>query len=987
LTELFANLTEAPGERQRPAAPNTDRRKYLYRRALVGIVFGLVYVLLDRTTTFFQIRNGISAWYPPTGMGLALTLGLGLEYGWMWLIAGCVASVVNYHDALTDYGFFLVNPFLVAVYTLCAAALRSWVRIDWRLRSIRDILWLEVASLMGATIVAIGGTLGQVADDALGRANFWSAAGSWLVGDIVALSSVAPFLLVFVIGPLRRLCGYDRDVKSDAGFQPRKSVRVRLWLENAAFALCIAVCLWAVLGSTKTQSNDLFYMFFLPLVWMGVRRGLRGATTAILALDSGIALLLRFMPYDGHRLVILQFLMLVLSITGLILGTLINERERSERRLQQEQEGMRLLLESTEEGIYGVDAEGRCIFINPSGVRLLGYAGRHEVLGRNMHNLIHHTRADGRPLSQQECAFMRATANGESQHSTNEILWRQDGTSFPAEFWSNPMVQGERVLGAVIGFLDITARKTAEASVKQAKEQAETANRAKSEFLANMSHEIRTPMNGILGMADLALETELKPEQREYISMVKSSGEALLALLNDILDLSKVEAGKLELERVEFSLDDCIDNALRPLSLTPNTAGVELSWNVAEDVPDRIKGDPTRLRQVLLNLTGNAVKFTQHGKVTLDVSLQFASNGREMLHFAVMDTGIGIAPEKLAQIFQPFSQADMSTTRRYGGTGLGLSICYRLVKVMGGSIWAESKVGEGSRFHCTVPLQRAAEIRWSERSPKLQDGVLLLEPDPAHRAFVERALRRKGWEVFVADEVQEALRIRQVRSAAGEPVKVALIADDCGAEYALQVVEALREPDGAPLKVMLMGVASEDESQARRLEEAGVVRALVKPIWRTTLLDAVREAAKAADSSGMERREARNVKGGLRVLVAEDNVINQKLIARLLEKMGHTAAVVADGAQALAALKTRPFDLILMDMQMPMMDGLNTTLRVREQEKATVAHTPIIALTANAFAEDREKCLAAGMDGFLVKPVSPKAIAAEIERVMSTAAI
>ncbi len=489
-------------------------------------------------------------------------------------------------------------------------------------------------------------------------------------------------------------------------------------------------------------------------------------------------------------------------------------------------------------------------------------------------------------------------------------------------------------------------------------------------------------MNGILGMTELALETDLKPDQREYISMVKSSGESLLSLLNDILDLSKVEAGKLELERTEFSLDDCIENALRPLALTAHAKGIQLSWKIADDVPECVKGDPTRLRQVLLNLTGNAVKFTQHGTVNVEVS---RDRDDEMLHFIVSDTGIGIPLEKLTRIFESFAQADMSTTRRYGGTGLGLSICERLTTLMGGWIWVESEVGKGSRFHFTARLERVDRAGNQTTEWSVPGGVLLLEPGLADRAAAERILRRRGVEVHVAEDIEQALIIRKRKFAEHVPVEVGLIANDCGMESALRSVDRLRKDGAGPLRTILMGLPACDESEEQLCLQSGVVRSLARPVWRTALLEALSEATKAtstqrqhADPSASPLPE----KMKLRLLVAEDNLVNQRLISRLLEKMGHSVEVAADGATALAAIERESFDLILMDMQMPVMDGVEATIRIRELEQKFAAHTPIVALTANAFDEDRERCLAAGMDGFLAKPVSAKAIEAEIGRVI-----
>jgi two-component system sensor histidine kinase/response regulator len=348
--------------------------------------------------------------------------------------------------------------------------------------------------------------------------------------------------------------------------------------------------------------------------------------------------------------------MLVLSLTGLILGTLIGERNRTERRLSQEEERMRLLLESVGEAVYGVDINGDCTFCNEAFLRRIGYPSTQALLGRNVHDVIHHTRADGRPYPWSECALRSAFLGGEKLHLPRDLMWSSSGVSFPVELWSSPLIQNNQVCGAVVIFIDITERLRAEESLRLAKEAAEAANRAKSDFLANMSHELRTPMNGILGMAALALDTELSTEQREYLGMVKSSGESLLSLLNNILDLSKIESGKLELENTDFSIEYCIEQALQFVIPQAQEKGIDLIWDVS-NVPAMVRGDQVRLRQVLINLVGNALKFTMQGQVTIFGELSQKTESTMQFHFTISDTEIGIPVEKRRKIFEAFAQA------------------------------------------------------------------------------------------------------------------------------------------------------------------------------------------------------------------------------------------------------------------------------------------------------------------------------------------
>jgi two-component system, sensor histidine kinase and response regulator len=392
-------------------------------------------------------------------------------------------------------------------------------------------------------------------------------------------------------------------------------------------------------------------------------------------------------------------------ITGIAcVGIDITEQKCAEAELRDSRELFMLLLNSIPEGVYGIDTSGNCTFCNPACVRLLGYREAADLFGKNMHDLMHHTRPDGVPYPAEKCHIYEAFRRGYGTHRDDEVLWCRDGASFPAEYWSHPLLRDGAVIGTVVTFVDITQRKRTEQVLQQAREAAEAASRAKSEFLANMSHEIRTPMNGVIGMTELALDTELTTEQRGYLNLVKSSAESLLTLLNDILDFSKIEAGRLDMEVIEFNLRDSLDDAIKAISLRAQEKGLELACHILPDVPDELRGDPTRLRQIVLNLIGNAIKFTSQGEILIRVETQEENANAAMLHFSVSDTGVGIPSEKQSSIFEAFTQADNSTTRKYGGTGLGLSICTRLVEMMGGRIWLESDLAGAVRFISVLSL-------------------------------------------------------------------------------------------------------------------------------------------------------------------------------------------------------------------------------------------------------------------------------------------
>lgn len=767
-----------------------------------------------------------------------------------------------------------------------------------------------------------------------------------------------------------------------------------VWLTRFRLGVLVGGLVWGSAGFLMFPADHPQHQMFLIFMLTGMTAG--GVISYAADMFSGsvfcatilIPLVIRLLMANDDLAIamamtaLLYFFFMLMSLrhihSNLAENILLRmEAAASEQTVRASEERYRLLLTHLPVGIFHYDNKLHITYCNQRFAEILRLP-LERIIGLDMSQLIDTTVI---PPMKQALQGETIRYEGTYEGTYSELHAWMDMTCAPT------LDENGRIEGAIGIVQDITDRKVAEQELRQAKLDAEASSQAKGSFLANMSHEIRTPMNGIIGMTELALDTQLNVEQREYLSMVKSSANALLTIINDILDFSKIESGKLDIEDIEFSLEYMLRDTLKSQALRAHQKNLELLLHVAPDTPDRLLGDPGRLRQVIINLVGNAIKFTASGEIEVAVQhIAGAPQGHARLKFSVRDTGIGIPQEKFRLIFESFSQVDTSTTRQFGGTGLGLTISAQIIQLMGSQIELQSEVGLGSTFSFTLELPMISDkpLAQYQNSKHLADlPVLVVDDNASNRNLVQEMLLSWGMRPRAVKNGAEALVALTNAEASGPAYALAILDLKMPDMDGFELTERIRLHSQYTFPTVMMLTSEGQRGDATRCRELKIGGYLTKPVTQSELLDAIMNALGESlqpEPQLITRHSLRETQQKLNLLLAEDNAINQKLAVRLLEKLGHRVTLANNGQEAVTHWQHTPFDAILMDVDMPIMNGYQASERIRELEQASGTHIPIVAMTAHAMQGARETCLSHGMDGYLSKPIDTEALHQELLR-------
>lgn len=916
--------------------------------------------------------------WPPAGIALAAILLFGYRF-WPGVALGAILfSILNQ----TPFGIFSIGSAIgnSVAAVICAFLLRRLPDFRTSLDRIRDVAaFVFLACFLGTTLNAAFNVLSLCYDGTIPWDAMMSSMLIWWVPNAMAGLIIAPVIMTW-------------SSPAQLKWEPKLVVEAAICTLGLVLGTLVSFNSWHMYG---IQNYPLAYLPYPFLIWGALRFGQRGATTGTLLVSALaiLALVQKRGPFvtenEQDSLVLIGSYLGVLAVTNMLLAAAGMERRRAEEARRLSADRFRIVASATNDAIWDWDLATGTVWRNDGIRTLFGFSENEIVPG--MEWWFEQIDPDDR--ERVVSSLSRFILSNDQLWSAEYRCRRKDGTE-ACVLDRAYMIRDERLgpLRVIGAMMDITERKRVEGVLAKARDAALSAARQKSEFLAKMSHEIRTPMNGVIGMTGLLLDTPLNAQQRGFAETIHSSANSLLTIINDVLDFSKVEAGKLTFEIHDFDLREAVESTLELLAGTAQRRGLELVGSIAPGTPTKVRGDLGRLRQVLTNLVSNGIKFTERGEVVVRAMLETETATHLWLRFEVTDTGIGIAPQSQALLFQSFSQADSSTTRKYSGTGLGLAIARQLVTLMSGEIGVESRPGHGSKFWFTVQLEKQSQTADAQESHQLiNKRVLVVDDNAASRETLQSQIA--AWKMQSGGAAHGNIALRQLHEAATrESYDVAILDLQMPEVDGLALARAIKA-DSAISKTRIIMLASLGQQfDQQTLKGAGVDDCLFKPVKQSRLFESLNAVLSLDQKPVFFRDNAEKAAepptplSPIRVLLAEDNSVNQKVAVGQLHKLGYTVDVAANGLEVLQTLEQIPYDIVLMDCQMPEMDGYETTRKIREREKDAAVRGEtkppiyIIALTAHAMTGDRDECLRAGMNDYLSKPVSLAEMRAALQR-------